>query len=142
MVPETLERTHLGSLSPGDQVNLERALRAGDPLGGHFVQGHVDGLGQVTSNAPVRGEHILEVSLDSSLARYCVEKGSITLDGVSLTLTQAKGNTIAVALIPHTLEVTTLSALQPGDPVHIEVDILAKYIDRLLETRAPGPTRE
>ena len=133
MVPETLERTHLGDLPPGKGVNLEAALEVGAPLGGHFVQGHVDGIGRVLRNeVTLDEEHILEISLDPSLTRYCVEKGSIALDGVSLTLTRAQQKVLAVALIPHTLEQTTLSSLRPDDPIHVEVDILAKYVERLL----------
>ncbi|MDP7034895.1 MAG: riboflavin synthase [Planctomycetota bacterium] len=132
MIPETLDRTHLGSISQGDGVNLEGALCAGDPLGGHFVQGHVDGVGTTVRNQLEGEEHILEVALPADQLRFLVEKGSVAIDGVSLTVTEVGPESFAVALIPHTLDVTTLSRLRPGDPVHIEVDILAKYVQNLL----------
>jgi riboflavin synthase len=127
VVDETLSRTTLASLAAGDRVNLEPALRAGEPLGGHIVQGHVDGLGHVRSvSEPVW------IDAPEDLLRYCVEKGSITVDGVSLTVAALDGEGFAVALVPHTLQVTTLGALQPGDPVNLEVDILAKYVEKLV----------
>jgi riboflavin synthase len=127
VVDETLSRTTLGGLAPGDPVNLEPALRAGEPLGGHIVQGHVDGLGRVRST----GEQVW-IDAPPGLGRYLVEKGSITVDGVSLTVAAVDGRGFAVALVPHTLEVTTLGALEPGDPVNLEVDVLAKYVEKLL----------
>src|SRR5438477_7185141 len=127
VVDETLARTTLGALEPGDRVNLEPALRAGDPLGGHLVQGHVDGLGRVRAV----GEPVW-IDASSELLRYCVEKGSITVDGVSLTVAAVDGEGFAVALVPHTLEVTTLGELEAGDPVNLEVDVLAKYVEQLL----------
>src|SRR4051812_30077195 len=127
VVDETLSRTTLGALGPGDRVNLEPALRAGEPLGGHLVQGHVDGLGRVRSV----GEPVW-IDPPAELLRYCVEKGSITVDGVSLTIAALDGEGFAVALVPHTLEATTLRELAPGDAVNLEVDILAKYVERLL----------
>ena len=127
VVDETLSRTTLGSLEPGDPVNLEPALRAGEPLGGHIVQGHVDGLGRVRST----GEPVW-IDAPAELRRYLVEKGSITVDGVSLTVAAVDEPGFAVALVPHTLEVTTLGALEPGDPVNLEVDVLAKYVEKLL----------
>jgi riboflavin synthase len=123
VVQETLDRT-----KPfGDEVNLEAALRAGDPLGGHYVQGHVDGVGTVRSTGSV-----VWIDADSSLLRYVVEKGSIAVDGVSLTVAAVDERGFAVALIPHTLEVTTLGRLVPGDSVNLEIDVLAKYVERLL----------
>jgi riboflavin synthase alpha subunit len=128
VVPETLSRTTLGGLRPGDRVNIEPALRVGEPLGGHHVQGHVDGIGHVRSI----GEPVW-VDASTELLRYCIEKGSITVDGVSLTIAALDDSGFAVALIPHTLEATTLGELQPGDPVNLEADVLAKYVERLLE---------
>jgi riboflavin synthase len=135
-IPESLARSTLGSLTEGDEVNLEAALRAGDPLGGHYVQGHVDGVGRVSSLEP-EGESLrVWVEAGSDVLRYCVEKGSITVDGVSLTITELAEDAFATALVPHTLEATTLGDLTPGDEVNLEVDVLAKYVERLL-TRAP-----
>jgi riboflavin synthase len=127
-ISETLSRTTLARLEAGDEVNLEPALHAGDPLGGHFVQGHVDGVGRVAS---VDGSGVWIEAVPEVL-RYCVEKGSITVDGVSLTIAGLRGDAFEVALIPHTLEVTTLGALEAGDEVNLEVDVLAKYVERLL----------
>jgi riboflavin synthase len=112
----------------GDEVNLEPAVSVGEPLGGHYVQGHVDGVGRVRSFEDGR----LTVEAPPEILRYCVEKGSITVDGVALTLTEVTGDTFEVALVPHTLEVTTLGSLQPGDVVNLEVDLLAKYVEKLL----------
>jgi riboflavin synthase len=112
----------------GAEVNLEPALRAGEPLGGHYVQGHVDGVGRVRDNVDVR----LTVEAPPELLRYCVEKGSIAIDGVSLTIAALHEDAFEVALVPHTLEVTTLGALRPGDAVNLEVDVLAKYVERLV----------
>jgi riboflavin synthase len=134
-VPETLERTSLGRLRPGDALNVEPALRAGEPLGGHIVQGHVDGVGRVLT-VPREGDGArLEVEPPAELLRYCVEKGSICVEGVSLTVAALSPRSFTVALIPHTLEVTTLGGLAPGDEVNLEVDVLAKYVERLLESR-------
>jgi riboflavin synthase alpha subunit len=132
VVPETLARSTLGRLRPGDAVNVEPALRAGDPLGGHYVQGHVDGVGRVQSvEAEGLGLRVF-VEAPPEVLRYCVEKGSITVDGVSLTLAAVADDAFAVALVPHTLEHTTLAALAPGREVNLEVDVLAKYAERLL----------
>jgi riboflavin synthase len=129
---ETLERSTLGGLQPGDRVNLEGALRAGEPLGGHVVQGHVDGVGEVRSvEAEGDGKRIW-VDTPQDMLRYCVEKGSVAVDGVSLTVAALDDAAFAVALIPHTLAETTLGTLTPGDAVNLEVDILAKYVERLL----------
>jgi riboflavin synthase len=134
-VPETIARSTLGGLAAGDTVNLEPSLRAGEPLGGHYVQGHVDGIGRVQS-VEAEGEGLrVFVEAPDDVLRYCVEKGSIAVDGVSLTIAQLAADSFAVALIPHTLEATTLSALAPGREVNLEVDVLAKYVERLLETR-------
>jgi riboflavin synthase len=110
------------------EVNLEPALEAGSPLGGHFVQGHVDGVGRVRSFEAGR----LEIEAPAAILRYCVEKGSITVDGVALTITNLTGESFEVALVQHTLDVTTLGALEPGDPVNLEVDVLAKYVEKLI----------
>ena len=130
-VPETIARTTLGGLGDGDVVNLEPALRAGEPLGGHFVQGHVDGRARVTA-VDEEGEGArLRLELEPGLLRYCVEKGSIALDGVSLTVAALRDDGIEIALVPFTLEHTTLGALAPGGEVNVEVDLLAKYAGRL-----------
>jgi riboflavin synthase len=128
-VAETLDRTTLGRLAPEDEVNLETATRAGDPLGGHFVQGHVDAVGRIASVDDGR----VWVEAEPEILRYCVEKGSITVDGVSLTIAALRGDAFEVALIPHTLEVTTLGAVEPGDDVNLEVDVLAKYVEKLID---------
>jgi riboflavin synthase len=134
-VPETLSRSTLGALARGDAVNLEPALRAGEPLGGHYVQGHVDAVGRVQS-VEAEGDGLrVFVEAPREVLRYCVEKGSITVDGVSLTIAELASDAFAVALVPHTLEATTLSALVPGREVNLEVDVLAKYVERLLESR-------
>ena len=127
-VSETLSRTTLGRLGNGDEVNLETATRAGDPLGGHFVQGHVDAIGRIASVEDGR----VWVAAAPEILRYCVEKGSITVDGVSLTIAERADEAFAVVLVPHTLEATTLSELAPGREVNLEVDVLAKYVERLL----------
>ena len=134
-VPETLARTTLGRLATGDPVNVEPAIRAGDPLGGHYVQGHVDAVGRVQS-VEAEGEGLrVFVEAPGDVLRYCVEKGSITVDGVSLTVAELADDAFAVALVPHTLVATTLSALRPGQQVNLEVDVLAKYVERLLRAR-------
>jgi len=127
VVNETLARTNLGNLRPGDPVNLERPVRLQDRLGGHVVLGHVDGVGTVVHQAPD-----LEVTLDPGLTRYVVEKGSITVDGCSLTVVEVGADRFRVAVIPHTAEVTTLGRVRPGDPVNLEVDIMAKHAEKLL----------
>ena len=126
-VPETLSRTTLGRLAIGGEVNLEPALHAGDALGGHFVQGHVDAVGRVAS---IEGGRVWVESAPEVL-RYCVEKGSIAVDGVSLTIAALDEAGFAVALVPHTLAATTLGAAEPGLGVNLEVDVLAKYVERL-----------
>jgi riboflavin synthase len=131
-VPETLRRSSLGTLGPGSRVNLEPALRAGDPLGGHYVQGHVDGVGTVRGIEPDGDGVLVAVEAPAEILRYCVEKGSITVEGVSLTVAGLDDDHFAVALIPHTLAETTLGDLLPGRKVNVEVDVLAKYVERLL----------
>jgi riboflavin synthase len=130
--PETATRSSLGSLSPGDPVNLERPVTLLSRLGGHLVQGHVDGLGRVTAINDAAPGKIMEIELPKELARYVVEKGSIAVDGVSLTVTTATNGTFGVALIPYTLEATTLGRARPGDPVNLEVDVLSKYVEGLM----------
>jgi riboflavin synthase len=127
VVGETLARTTLGGLEPGDAVNLERPVRLQDRLGGHLVSGHVDGVGTVVHPAPD-----LVVSLDPRLTRYVVEKGSITVDGCSLTVVAVEADRLRVAVIPHTAEVTTLGGVRPGDRVNLEVDLMAKHAEKLL----------
>jgi riboflavin synthase len=130
-VPETMSRTNLGELATGDEVNLEPALRAGDPLGGHYVQGHVDGVGKVTAIESEGDSRRVTIEAPPEILRYCVEKGSITVDGVSLTIAAVRDGTFDVALVRHTLEVTTLGGLEPGGELNLEVDVLAKYVERL-----------
>jgi riboflavin synthase alpha subunit len=132
VVPETLARTGLGALRPGDPVNLEPALRAGDPLGGHFVLGHVDGRGRVRANGAGRGGWRLSVAAPASIRRWILPKGSVTVDGVSLTVASRDRAGFAVALVPRTLERTTLARLRPGDRVHLEGDLLVKAARRSL----------
>jgi riboflavin synthase len=133
---ETYARTSLGDLAPGDPVNLERPVRLDDRLGGHLVQGHVDGVGQIVAAAPD-----LRVRAPDHLLRYVVEKGSITVDGISLTVVDALDDGFTVAVIPHTAAVTTLGRKGPGDDVNLEVDIIAKYVERLVapHTQPPAP---
>ncbi len=132
VVPETLRRTNLGALSEGSPVNLERGVRAGARLDGHIVQGHVDGTGRIES---IRGDGdavMVSIEADPSIMRYVVEKGFIAVDGVSLTIVGCDEERFSVTIIPHTRERTTLGAREPGDGVNIEVDILAKYVERLI----------
>ena len=132
---ETLNRSSLGALEPGSPVNLERPVTLQARLGGHLVQGHVDGTGAILERIP--GEHweVVRVALPDDLGRYVVEKGSITVDGVSLTVVEAQRDWFSVSLIPTTLELTTLGRKQVGDPVNLEVDVVAKYVERMLEWR-------
>jgi riboflavin synthase len=131
-VPETLARTSLGGLTAGSRVNVEPALRAGEPLGGHYVQGHVDGVGVVRSVEDEGRGRRMWVDTRGDILRYCVEKGSVTVQGTSLTVAGLDEEGFTVALIPHTLEATTLDELEPGRLVNLEVDVLAKYVERLL----------
>jgi riboflavin synthase alpha subunit len=133
-VPETIARTNLGRLAEGVEVNLEPALRAGEPLGGHFVQGHVDGVGRVRSLEPDGEGARLSLELDPELLRYCVQKGSLTVEGVALTVAALDEDGVEIALVPFTLRETTLSTLRTGDEVNVEVDLLAKYAERLATT--------
>jgi riboflavin synthase len=135
VVAETLGRSSLGVLGHGDRVNLELPLRASDRLGGHVVQGHVDGMGTVES---LGEDAVLRLSAPPDLLRYVVEKGSIAVDGVSLTVSEVDDDGFAVALIPETLERTTLGGLAPGHPVNLEVDVLAKYVEKLVRRGVPA----
>jgi riboflavin synthase len=133
-VPETLRRTTLARLGENDEVNLEPALRVGDPLGGHYVQGHVDGVGRVESVEPEGNGRRVWIDAPPELLRYCVEKGSIAVAGAALTVADLRDDAFCVALIPYTLEHTTLGDLAPGDEVNLEVDVLAKYVERLVQS--------
>jgi riboflavin synthase len=132
---ETLDRSSLGTLVPGAPVNLERPMRLDGRLGGHLVQGHVDGTGVIEARSPSQHWDVVRISLPHQLARYVVNKGSITVDGVSLTVASVDERSFAVSLIPTTLELTTLGRKQPGDLVNLEVDVVAKYVERLLDRR-------
>ncbi|MBT2394118.1 riboflavin synthase [Streptomyces maoxianensis] len=134
VMAETLNRSSLGALEEGSRVNLERPMALGDRLGGHIVQGHVDNVGTVLERKPSENWEIVKVSLPADLTRYVVEKGSITVDGVSLTVVDAGPDYFTISLIPTTLALTTLGIKQPGDPVNLEVDVIAKYVERLLGT--------
>jgi riboflavin synthase len=131
-VPETLARTALGSLDQGSRVNLEPALRAGEALGGHYVQGHVDGVGSVQRVAPEGDGRRVRFEAPAELLRYIVEKGSIAVQGTSLTVAAVDETGFEVALIPHTLQETTLGELEAEQPVNLETDVLAKYVEKLL----------
>lgn len=139
-VPETLSRTALGALSKGDGINLEPALAVGAPLGGHFMQGHVDGVGEVAEvrALPAGGGKEVTVRIPADFTRYCVEKGSFGLHGVSLTIAGLDGNRLRFALVPHTLAHTTLDKAAPGDRLNFEVDMLGKYVERILLHRSSG----
>ena len=131
VMPETLARSSLGPLAAGDEVNLELPLRVGDRLGGHVVQGHVDGTGTVRSVRANGFARVVRVGAAQELLRYVVEKGSIAIDGVSLTIVEVDGDGFSVSLVPETLERTTLGDAEPGRTVNLEVDVLAKYVEKL-----------
>lgn len=133
---ETLSLTTLGNLASGSAVNLEPSLKAGDPLGGHLVSGHVDGVGEITSMSGDARSTRIEVSVPPGLARYIARKGSVTIDGVSLTVNEVRGAAFGINLIPHTQAVTTLGAIRTGTRVNIEVDQIARYVERLLSDSA------
>ncbi|QKW26587.1 riboflavin synthase [Streptomyces seoulensis] len=136
VMAETLKRSSLGVLAVGSRVNLERPTAVGARLGGHIVQGHVDGTGALLERTPSEHWEIVKISLPAELARYVVEKGSITVDGISLTVVDAGADHFTVSLIPTTLALTTLGLKKAGDPVNLEVDVVAKYVERLLGDRA------
>ena len=133
---ESLRRSSLGVLSAGSPVNLERAATVGTRLGGHLVQGHVDGVGSILAREPADDWEVLRFALPPELARYVVEKGSITVDGVSLTVMEVTADSFSVGLIPTTLKLTVLGAKSVGDPVNLEVDVIAKYVEKMLGDRA------
>ena len=133
---ETLSKTTLGSWQAGTRINLERSLRLGDELGGHLVSGHVDGVGSVTSLKPAGGSTVLAIEAPAALARFIATKGSITVEGVSLTVNAVSGVRFELNIIPHTLAVTTLGRLTLGDTVNLEIDLLARYVARLRETES------
>ncbi|HEY2309882.1 MAG TPA: riboflavin synthase [Gaiellaceae bacterium] len=135
VVPETLSRTALGGMEPGDTLNLEPSLRVGDRLGGHVVQGHVDGVGRVRSVMPEGESRRVWVDAPQTVLASCIEKGSIAVDGVSLTVAAFDDDGFEVALIPHTLAVTTLGRLEPGDELNLEADVLGKVVERLVAGR-------
>jgi riboflavin synthase len=146
VMKESLDKTSLGDLAVGDEVNLERATQAGARLGGHIVQGHVDGTGRILDRTPSEHWEVVRIAVPTELARYLVDKGSVTVDGTSLTVVEvvdgspssSEGPWFSVSLIPTTLADTTLGSKSPGDRVNLEVDILAKYVERLLGARAEG----
>ncbi|MCW2749802.1 MAG: Riboflavin synthase subunit alpha [Aeromicrobium sp.] len=141
VMQESLDKTSLGGLAVGDEVNLERATKAGARLGGHIVQGHVDGTGTILDRTPSEHWEVVRIALPAELAKYLVDKGSVTVDGTSLTVVEvvdASEPWFSVSLIPTTLSDTTLGSKSPGDRVNLEVDILAKYVERLLGARAEG----
>lgn len=135
VMQETLDKTSLHGVQPGDRVNLERAVTAHTRLGGHIVQGHVDGVGTVLGRTPSEHWEVVEISLPGGLTRYLVDKGSITVDGVSLTVVEARDESFTVSLIPETLARTTLGGRQPGERVNLEVDVIAKHVEKLLAHR-------
>ncbi len=139
VMKETLQRSSLGALEPGSPVNLERAASLSSRLGGHLVQGHVDGTGTVLSRTPSQHWELVQISLPANISRYVVEKGSITVDGVSLTVAALDDDSFTVSLIPTTLQLSTLGTAAPGTAVNLEVDVIAKYVERLhLAGREPG----
>ena len=132
LMQETLDKTSLRGAAPGDRVNLERAVTVDKRLGGHIVQGHVDGVGEIVSRSPSEHWDVVEISLPAHLSRYLVDKGSITVDGVSLTVVEARDTSFTVSLIPETLARTTLGSRRPGDLVNLEADVIAKHVEKLL----------
>lgn len=139
VMQETLDRSSLGALEPGDRVNLERAMSAQDRFGGHIVQGHVDGVAEILERVPGERWEVVRFTLPSAVTSYVVEKGSITVDGVSLTVATLDGSSFGVSLIPTTLDLTTLGHKGVGDTVNLEVDVIAKYVERLLDARSAAP---
>lgn len=135
VMQESLDRSSLGVLEPGSRVNLERPVTLSARLGGHLVQGHVDGVGTILDRTPSEHWEVVRIALPEGLGRYVVEKGSITVDGISLTVVEAARDWFSVSLIPTTLELTTLGTKGVGDPVNLEVDVVAKYVERMLEWR-------
>lgn len=138
VMAETLKRSSLGALATGSRVNLERPMVADGRFGGHVVQGHVDGTGTIVDRTPSEHWEIVKISLPAELSKYVVEKGSITVDGVSLTVVEAADDYFTISLIPTTLALTTLGVKQAGDPVNLEVDVIAKYVERMLGSQGAG----
>jgi riboflavin synthase len=139
LATETLARTSLGRLQQGSEVNLELPMKAGGRMGGHIVQGHVDGVGRFLALDPIEGKEDfwLRIEIPAELAKYVVFKGSISIEGISLTVAQIEGNKVTVAIIPHTVTATNLKSLKHGDPINIEADIIAKYAEKMLKGEAP-----
>lgn len=137
--PETLSLTNLGGLKPGDRVNLERAMKMNDRLGGHMVSGHVEGVGKIVEKRPLENGIFVTLELPRPVLKYCVPKGSITLDGVSMTLNQLSEKGVTICIIPHTAEMTTLGFKDVGDVVNLESDLIGRYVERLLQGGAPSP---
>jgi riboflavin synthase len=142
VMQETLDRTSLHGIQPGDRVNLERAVTAEKRLGGHIVQGHVDGVGHVVRRTPSEHWEVVEVAMPGEMAKYLVDKGSITVDGVSLTVVEASDDRFTISLIPETLSRTTLGLRQPGDRVNLEVDVIAKHVEKLVRAYPAAPDKE
>jgi riboflavin synthase len=142
VMQETLDRTSLHGIQPGDRVNLERAVTAEKRLGGHIVQGHVDGVGHVVRRTPSEHWEVVEVAMPGEMAKYLVDKGSITVDGVSLTVVEASDDRFTISLIPETLSRTTLGLRQPGDRVNLEVDVIAKHVEKLVRAYTAAPDKE
>jgi riboflavin synthase len=132
-VEETLKKTTLGNLKVGEKINLERSIKLSDRLGGHLVQGHVDGIGKIVGRKKLKSSVILNIEIPSQLAKYMIDRGSIAIDGISLTIVKTENNLMTLSIIPHTLELTTLSWKKEGDTVNIEVDLIAKYVEKLLD---------
>lgn len=140
VMPETLRRSSLGVLRNGSSVNLERAMAVNGRFGGHIVSGHIDGTGQIASKVPEGNAQIVTISASSSLLRYIVEKGSIAIDGISLTVSKVTNNSFSVSLIPHTGTCTTLLSKRAGEPVNLETDVIGKYVEKLLQPEKPPLT--
>lgn len=137
-VRETLNRGNLGELKPGDAANLEASLRAGEMLGGHFVLGHVDGVGHIESISSIGESRVISFKAPDNVMKYVVEKGSIAIDGISLTVASCSSSGFSIAVIPHTLDATTLKDKRPGDSVNLEADIIGKYVEKFLANRGSG----
>ena len=139
--PETLAVTTLGQLAAGTPVNLERAMRVHDRIGGHLVAGHVDGVGSIQNRTPEGNAIVLTIEAPREVLRYCVHKGSITLDGISMTINEVSDRNFSVAVIPHTAKATTLGLKKPGETVNLEADLIGKYVERLLQDRGQLPAK-
>ncbi len=139
--PETLAVTSLGKLAPGSPVNLERAMRLNERIGGHLVAGHVDGVGMIRGRQQDGNAILLTIEAPEEVLRYCVHKGSVTIDGISMTINEVTDRTISISVIPHTAKVTTLGLKQPGDSVNLESDLIGKYVERLLQERGNLPAK-